>query len=261
MLVLLPPSETKRDGGVGPPVNLHHLSWSTQLRSRREITKTLAALGRRREECVKVLKLSPKQLDEVERNRNILTSPTMPAIDRYTGVLFDALDAGSLPKASREFLRDHVAIGSAAFGLIRAMDEIPAYRLSFDSRLTDLRAGSVKATWAPSGAKVLATEPSFIIDARSEGYAALAPRTESPNGIYLRVVTRSVSGAVRALNHFNKKGKGEFVRALALDAAAASTISSVSELIEWGASRGFELASGAPDEVNLFVSGVVEAKH
>ncbi len=257
MLVLLPPSETKRDGGSGEPVNLASLSWPRQLRARREVTKLVAALGRKREDCAKVLGLSAKQLDEVERNRQVMKSPTMPAIDRYTGVLFDGLDALTLPEPARVFLHDHVAIGSAAFGLVRAMDLIPAYRLSFDSRLPGLTAGTLKKTWAAAGSAALASEPGFILDARSEGYATLAPLPQGSNSIYLRVVTRGEGGAVRALNHFNKKGKGEFVRALALDGQAASTIDSVDELIAWGQKHGWELALGATGEVNLFVSGVL----
>lgn len=257
MLVLLPPSETKRDGGDAVPVDLATLSWPAQLRVRREVTKAVAALGRQRDECVRVLKLSPKQLDEVVRDRNILKSPTMPAIDRYTGVIFDALDALSLPADARGFLRDHVAIGSAAFGLVRAMDLIPAYRLSFDSRLPGVKAGSLKHAWAAAGTASLAAEARFILDARSEGYASLAPLPPDSNSIYLRVVTRGEGGAVRALNHFNKKGKGEFVRSLALDSKTAATISSTDELIAWGHSHDWELAPGLEGEVNLFVSGVL----
>jgi cytoplasmic iron level regulating protein YaaA (DUF328/UPF0246 family) len=253
VLVLLPPSETKRDGGDFAPVDLTTLSFPSQLRARREVTKALAALGRKRDECARILKLSAKQLDEVDRNRSVLKSPTMPAIDRYTGVLFDALDALSLPKSARNFLRDRVVIGSAAFGLVRAMDSIPAYRLSFDSRLPGLKAGSLKHTWATTGSAVLAAESDFILDARSEGYAALAPLPAGSISTYLRVVTRDVGGEVRALNHFNKKGKGEFLRALALDAAVASRIASVDDLITWGNQNGFTLVTGAPGETKLLV--------
>jgi cytoplasmic iron level regulating protein YaaA (DUF328/UPF0246 family) len=257
VLVLLPPSETKRDGGDGDPVDLTSLSWPGQLRARSEVTKALAALGRNPDECAKVLKLSVKQLDEVDRNRTLLKSPTMPAIDRYTGVLFDALSAHSLSEQAREFLRNHVAIGSAAFGLVRAMDLIPAYRLSFDSRLPDLKAGTLKNTWSSSGEAALAAEPGFILDARSEGYASLAPLPESSHSIYLRVVTRGNDGAVRALNHFNKKGKGEFLRSLAWSGETAGGIDSVEELISWGKKHDWELALGAPGEIHLFVSGVL----
>ena len=63
------------------------------------------------------LKLGPKLADEVDANAALFTSPTAPALDRYTGVLFDALDAGSLSPAARARL----AVGSALFGVVGAL--------------------------------------------------------------------------------------------------------------------------------------------
>jgi cytoplasmic iron level regulating protein YaaA (DUF328/UPF0246 family) len=40
-----------------------------------------------------VLDLGPAQRDEITRNAELRTAPTSPAIDLYTGVLYDALDA------------------------------------------------------------------------------------------------------------------------------------------------------------------------
>ena len=53
----------------------------------------MAKLSRNRETSIRALKLGPKQAAEVDRNRAIRRSPTMPALERYTGVLYDALDA------------------------------------------------------------------------------------------------------------------------------------------------------------------------
>ena len=50
------------------------------------------------------------------------SAPTMPAIDRYTGVLYDALDVGSLRGATATRARARLAVGSALFGLLRADD-------------------------------------------------------------------------------------------------------------------------------------------
>ena len=94
MLILLPPSETKRDGGTGLPLDMSRLSWADeQTDARTRVTAALVALAQKPTACAAALKLSPKQLDEVTRNQQLLTSPTMPAIDRFTGVLFDGLDA------------------------------------------------------------------------------------------------------------------------------------------------------------------------
>ena len=268
MLILLPPSETKRDGGSGLPVDFARLSWADeQTDARTRVTASLIALAQKPTACAKALKLSPKQLDEVTRNQQLLTSPTMPAIDRFTGTLFDALDAATLPAAARRFAGKHIAIQSACFGLVGALDEIPAYRLSANTSLPKLKA-SLKKVWAQAGTAALeravleatsgkgataGTSTTFILDARSEDYAALAPLPVGANATYLRVVTHESDGQTRALNHFNKKAKGEFTRALALDGATTAKLDSVDALIAWGAKNGWTLVTGSPGETNLVV--------
>ena len=95
-------------------------------------------------------------------------------------------------------------IHSALFGLVRAGDPIPAYRLSHDSRLPGI---GLRRLWAGPIGAVLADLPGLVLDLRSESYVHLGP---APGAWFVRVV--SPSG--RALNHFNKYGKGEFIRAL-----------------------------------------------
>lgn len=262
MLILLPPSETKRDGGSGLPVDLARLSWADeQTDARTRVTAALIALAQKPTACAAALKLSPKQLDEVIRNQQLRTSPTMPAIDRFTGTLFDALDAATLPATARQFAGTHIAVQSACFGLVGALDEIPAYRMSANTSLPKLKA-SLKKVWAQAGTAALGQAaldastkkgPAFILDARSEDYAALAPLPVDSNATYLRVVTRESNGETRALNHFNKKAKGEFTRALALDGVVAAKLDSVDALIAWGAKQGWNLVTGAPGETNLVV--------
>ncbi len=272
MLILLPPSETKRDGGDGPPLDVASLSFSPALNgTRKRVLSATVALAKHPTESAKVLKLSEKQMFEVERNRLLMTSATMPAIDRYTGVLFEALGAGTLPHASRAFLGTHAFIESALLGPIGGLDLIPAYRLSFDSRLPKLEGSPLKKVWAAPAGKAIADRAGddLVLDLRSEGYADLAPLPVGDNAFYVRVVTRGADNAVRALNHFNKKGKGEFVRALAIDAAVTAPIASLDELFSWAATVGVILERGTPAvpaagkspaqpaELNLVVSGVL----
>jgi cytoplasmic iron level regulating protein YaaA (DUF328/UPF0246 family) len=272
MLILLPPSETKRDGGEGAPLEQllaeSALSFPQLNPIRKRIVAATVSLARKPKVCAEVLKLSPKQMGEVGRNKAVKISATMPAIDRYTGVLYDGLAAMNLDENARNFLGDNVMIQSALLGPVGALESIPAYRLSFDSKLPALAAGSLKKAWAEAGSKALAkrlkAEPQLVLDLRSEGYSALAPLASSENTVYLRVVTKGENGQLRALNHFNKKGKGEFVRALATDSANTSGISTVEELITWGKSKNLSLEGGVeatsewPAELNLVVSGVVE---
>jgi cytoplasmic iron level regulating protein YaaA (DUF328/UPF0246 family) len=240
VLILLPPSETKRAGGdQDTRLDLAALSLPELTRARRETLRDLRALSRDRAGAIAALRLGPTQHAEVAINRSIGTSPTMPAIDRYTGVLFDALDAASLSPSEREHLGRTVLIHSAALGPVGALDAIPAYRLSHDSRLPGR---SLRAIWSTPVAEVLARRPGLILDARSEGYAALGPAPAHDRSIFLRVVAAHPDGRRRALNHFNKHAKGLLARALGVSEAEPD---SVDDLIDWGAATGFRLERSA----------------
>ncbi|WP_308116569.1 YaaA family protein [Leifsonia poae] len=216
----------------------------------------MASLSRDREASIRALKLGPKQAAEVDRNREIPKAPTMPAIERYTGVLYDALDPGSLSVDARAFAHTAVAVHSALLGLVAADDLIPAYRLSFDSRLSlDKDVPTLKKRWAPAVGKVLAARPGLILDLRSEGYAALGPAPLREHVHYVRVLARDAGGAVRALNHFNKQAKGLFARALI---EAGGDLSTTDELLSWARGEGYDLTLAADGrELELVVPEVV----
>ena len=234
MIVLLPPSETKRDGGAdATALDLAALSFPALLPHRRTTVAALRKLSRNIEESHAALKLSAKQRFEIDRNRALSTSPVMPVMDRFTGVLYEALDAPALNESARAWLAAHVVVHSALFGLVGAGDLIPAYRLSQDSRLPGV---VLKKHWNEAISAELAKTDALTLDLRSEGYVALGPAGD--NSYYVRVVTADSDGTKRALNHFNKKGKGEFVRALA---TAGITHDTVDSLLEWAASAGIRL--------------------
>jgi cytoplasmic iron level regulating protein YaaA (DUF328/UPF0246 family) len=248
MLLLLPPSETKRDGGAeGSALDLAALSFPELTPQRRAALAALKKLSRNLTLSTGALGISPSQRFEIDRNRVVTTAPVMPAIDRYTGVLYDGLDAAGLSAGERAWVMRHVAVNSALFGLISAGDEIPAYRLSHDSRLPGL---PLKKHWRVPVSEVLAARPGVILDLRSESYAALGPLPARADTRYLRVVTDGPDGQKKALTHFNKKGKGEFVRALA---EAGIDHPSVPSLLDWAAEAGVRLAEGRPGELELSV--------
>ena len=193
------------------------------------------------------LKLGVSQQFEITRNRELRSSPTIAALERYTGVLYDALDVGTLDVSARQFAGDHVLIHSAMFGLLGADDPIPAYRLSHDSKLPAL---SLKKLWRERVSAALAASEGVILDLRSEAYVELGPAPGGPGTAFLRVVSDSADGHRRALNHFNKKGKGEFVRALC---EAAIDHQSIESVLEWCAGAGIRLEHAAEGELNLIV--------
>jgi len=246
-LILLPPSETKLDGGrADRPLALEALSFAELAAPRRRALSAFRRLARHRGAAA-ALRLGPTQAHELERNRLVETGPTMPAIERFDGVLYEALAVASLTPGARTFAHDHVVVASALFGLLGVDDPIPAYRLSPDSRLPGT---PLKALWSGPVSGVLAAVTGMILDLRSEAYAALGPTPQRAESWYLRVVSEGEDGRRRALNHFNKKGKGEFTRALLL---AGIDHPDAASLISWAASAGIRLEPGADGELVLVV--------
>jgi len=249
MLILLPPSETKRPGGTGAPLDAARFSLPALAPQRETVIDALVALSGDEAAAMRVLKLSERQRGDVTANAALRTSPTMPAVDRYTGVLFDALDAATLPGPARRWLGAHVLIHSAPFGPVGALDPIPAYRLAAGTSVPGLP--PLKRMWADAVTAALADEaPAFVLDLRSEAYAALGPVPAQTRSAYVRVLTEGPDGSTRALNHFNKHAKGELVRALA---QSRPRVASLEGFLRWAGESGWTVRSGAPGEVDLIV--------
>lgn len=222
MLVLLPPSETKADGGDGRCLDLDALSFPTLNPVRRKLADALVDLAQDVPASLSALGLSPRQVGEVERNARLWSSPTTPALLRYTGVLYDALDAPSLTGAQRERARERLAVASALFGVVRAGDAIPAYRLSGGSTVPGL--GSLRSVWRPVLEPVLAEVDDLVVDLRSGPYTALA---RVPGAITVRVVTEDAHGRRKTVSHHNKAHKGRLAAALATTASEPADVDDV----------------------------------
>lgn len=248
MLILLPPSETKRPGGRRRALDAASLALPSLAPQREAVVSALVALSADEDATVRVLKLGGTQRAEVAVNAALREAPTMPAIDRYTGVLFDALDAASLPAGARRWLGAHVLVHSAPFGPVSALDPIPAYRLGASASLPGLPA--LTKVWADAVTAALAEDqPRFVLDLRSEAYVALGRVPASVESVYVRVVSEGEGGAVRALNHFNKHAKGALVRRLAED---RPRVASRAGFVRWADAAGLRVRAGSPGELELF---------
>jgi len=101
-LILIPPSEGKNSGGTNNPVSFS------------EVSKSL---------------LSILDTSKVE-NKNILSQKTLPAIERYSGVVYKGIDYESLK--NKRLFDEHVRIISGLFGVIKPTDLIPNYKLKMN---------------------------------------------------------------------------------------------------------------------------------
>jgi len=234
MMILLPPSETKRPGGKSAPVDPAGWALPGLAPERAQVIDALVALASDAEATRRVLKLSDKQLVEaLHDNAGLRSAAVMPAVDRYTGVLYDALDAPTLDGYARRWLGAHVLVHSAPYGPVGALDPIPSYRLGAGASVPGLPA--LRRLWADAvSAAFAAAAPEFVLDLRSEAYADLGPVPAELPSAYVRVVTEQG----KALNHFNKHAKGELVRRLATE---RPKVGSRRTLLNWAARSGIDL--------------------
>ena len=191
VLILLPPSESKRTGGDGAPLDLESLGFPGLNPLRRELLAEVAALAADLPAARAALGVGPAQDPEIAADAALLTSPTLPALDRYTGVLYDRLGVASLTRAQRSRAEARLIIGSALFGATRATDRLPAYRLSANSKLPG-RPG-LTTRWRPLLGPALSTGE-LTLDLRSGAYAALGP---VPGAVSVEVVTSAPTAAAR----------------------------------------------------------------
>lgn len=238
MRVLLPPSESKRpDGGNAifrPGLLSHHEHLG---HFREQVQDALVRVSSDPIRASQVFKLGKHAAQEIEHNRQLSSAHGIAAIERYVGVLFDAVNVAELHPDAREWINEHVSIQSALFGLISATDDIPPYRLSASTRLTDELGVTLKRFWNEAFAS-FNWDTDFILDLRSKDYAALAPLPENRDWLALDIVQRTADGGVRALNHFNKQAKGDLVRRLAITQARIHTFD---DFRDWAAQQEIEL--------------------
>lgn len=245
MLILLPPSETKTPGGAGAPLDLASLSFADLTGVRESIITDLGALSP--DDALQVLGISEKLRPEAVANTVLRTAPTMPAVLRYSGVLYDALAADTLTPAAL----NRLAIGSALFGVVRAGDHIPHYRLSGGTKLPDPKGTTptMKARWGSAVTEALTGVDELIIDLRSGTYQQLG---KVPGAVTVRVESVQGDGTRKVVSHFNKHYKGELARVLATSPQEATTAGEVADIAR-GAGMTVEINEGKRETLTLVV--------
>lgn len=253
MRILLPPSEAKTVGGSGPSLRVAGFGEgplaAALARPREQVLRAVAALCRDDPAAaVATLRLpaSSAAADLVADTR-VLDAPTAPALDRFTGVVYAALDVPSLPAAARVVADRSVLIASGAFGLLQADEPVPEHRVPMAANIPGI--GGLASWWRRHVDPVAATEfgasaGPLVVDLRSSDYATVPTFTGEARTrvVVVRVLTEKRSGrtwARRVLSYQSKHGKGLFARALLLAEASA------------GASPGASAGVRTVDDVEL----------
>lgn len=258
MRILLPPSEAKVQGGDGPSLRAAGFGDGPLATARAEVARALAAFCRADPAAAVVaLRLPASRADaDLAANAALLDAPTTPALDRFVGVLYDALAPATLPPAARAAADRALFISTGAFGLAGAAEPIPDHRVGMAAAIPGL-AGSARPTvlatfWraqlAPILPDLLAATPTdasehLVVDLRSSDYVTV-PRFAGPlraNALPVRALTEKlVEGrwVRRPLSYQAKQVKGLLTRALLLAETADRPMKTVDDVAEVAESAG-----------------------
>lgn len=187
--VLVPPSQGKVPGGDGPP-------WAPG-------TGVLPQLDGARATVLRAV------------DRAIASAPTMPAIERYAGVLYRELDWPTLPPAAKRRGRSSLLIVAGLWGVVGPADPIPYEKVKMSASVP--RLGKLSTWWRPQLTAALAERlrGCVVWDLLPNEHAAAWEPWEVP--AKRRLAVRVVDADGRTVGHWNKLVKGALVRRILVE--------------------------------------------
>lgn len=210
MLIILPPSETKRPAPEhGPTLDLARLSFPALTDMRTRVMDALIVTGRQ-PDALRRLQVRPTLAGEVARNEELRELPTRRAVETYAGPLYAGLDPGAWSPEMRSRAARRLVVVSALWGALRPDDRIPPYRLNVCARLVGMdRLEPMWRTALPAVLDEAAGSTGPVLDLRSPVYRAVG----RPSGLDDETVTLRVRPASDGKPHIGdvvaKRTRGE----------------------------------------------------
>ena len=209
IVILLPPSEGKAPGGSGAGWEPTAGEFADLAPARLRVAN---ALRRARGGTKKMLGANGELLARSrEANRALIGAPTMPAWQRFSGVVWEGLDPPGLTAGARRRAEAGVIVVSAVTGLSAWDDPVPDFRLKLSASLPPM--GRLAAFWE----KPL----SAALNARLEGRTVVdllpnehrAAWVADPTRYHL-VRPQLATPDAKPAGHAGKATKGRLARAL-----------------------------------------------
>lgn len=236
-LILLPPSEGKASGGSGPPWAPGSMALDLDDVRVRVLADLERAMRGGEAARRKLLGVQGEALaSATTANRSALASPTLPAIERYTGVLYDELDQASLPAASRRRLGGSVLILSGLWGAVAPGDPVPDYKLKMGATLGRGPRLSTRWTEPLSEAIGRVARGRRVWNLLPKEHDAAWRPPEPLEQVGVEFLEPNRAGELVAVSHWNKLLKGALVRHL-----LAEPSTTVDDLADWHHPLGFRL--------------------
>lgn len=159
----------------------------------------------------------------------------------YAGVLYQALDWGSLSPSAKKRGETALAIISAKYGVVRPSQRIESYKAKIDN----------KAMRQPVADHLDSIKTGLIVDCRSSTYKTV---WHSPVDITVEVhVSTVVEGVRTVVTHMSKKTRGEITRWLLQSRSVPKTPEDLYAIV----SEKYPCALTPSDGVNPWILEVI----
>lgn len=196
ILFLLPPSEGKNsEWNPGKEVLSYEFEKPKNI-AKNATQKDLKCIGNRYEEGIN---LNIQHIDNTHDN-------VVNAMNRYTGVMFNAIDYAGMQDAGQEYFDEHFMIFSGMYGIVKPRDIIGNYKLPIETK-------GLVAYWKESITKTLnESQVDYIVNLLPLSYMkkidfkALVPKLVNIN------FQTEKDGKIVKISHGVKKIKGEWIK-------------------------------------------------
>lgn len=209
MKILFSPSETKIGGGDIKCIDKNSFIFPELFEKRLEILEKYNNYLKNASNNDLEKLFGTKKIEVIEKyKQDIFKSPIMKAIQRYEGVAYDYLNYNSSEVSAQKYIDENTLIFSNIFGVIKADDKIPDYKLKQGESFENLKIDKFYSdNFSQTLDNYLLDED--ILDLRAGFY-------EKFYTIKKPYLTMKFIKEGKVVSHFAKAYRGEILKLLAL---------------------------------------------
>ena len=208
MYILFSPSEGKKEGGEHAPLNEKSLLFPELYSKRLPLLQSYNTLIQNASlEELQTLTGIKKEKELAQYQKDLFTTPTMPALERYDGVAYEYLELSRLTSNEKDYLFKHTLVFSNLFGILLGGDIIPSYKFKQGSKLGDVKTEAIyKKEFSPAIDALL--EDELILDLRAGFYEKFYTLNQN-------FITMKFLKGGKSVSHWAKAYRGKVLQTLA----------------------------------------------
>jgi len=201
MKILIPPSE-----GKSKVKNTDIIFSKTNFKFERHVNQVVRLLELIDDEDLRSVygTSTEKAIGFHRQNQDIFNSYCAPAIERYTGVVYEHISWNTLSNEGKKYMENYIYIFSGLFGMVTPLTPIPDYKLKMNVL-------SLQHHWSPILTNELEKE-TMIIDLLPQVHRKAYKPNDKVIPVDFLIINK---GKKTAAGHFGKAVKGEFIKYMA----------------------------------------------